>query len=75
MEQIGRGGSSKVYRVASRDMKIFAMKVVPTQDLDNSTMQGYLNEINILKRLRKKENIIQYIDSEFNVQKNILYLV
>lgn len=71
---IGKGGSSKVFKVLSHDMNIYALKRVNLKG-DPSTMESYINEIDLLKRLSTKRNIIKLIDSEVNMQQSLIYLV
>lgn len=63
---IGKGGSSRVYKVLAGDNTICAMKKVNLRHLDESTIQGYLNEINLLKSFRSEAapHIIRLIDYE-----------
>lgn len=49
-EQIGKGGSSKVYRVVSvRDHRQYALKKVSINTLDDEAMRSYATEIQMLK--------------------------
>ncbi|QRW20502.1 other/TTK protein kinase [Rhizoctonia solani] len=62
---IGRGGSSKVYKVISPNNKIYALKRVRLDSkVDEETMRGYVNEMQLLKRLDGNERIIKLIDSQ-----------
>ena len=61
---IGKGGSSRVYRVINNANEIFAIKRVALDKTDNDTMNGYMNEISLLKRLDGNNRIIRLIDSE-----------
>jgi serine/threonine-protein kinase TTK/MPS1 len=61
---IGKGGSSRVYRVINNANEIFAIKRVSLDKTDNDTMNGYMNEISLLKRLDGNNRIIRLIDSE-----------
>ncbi|CUA73331.1 serine/threonine-protein kinase TTK/MPS1 [Rhizoctonia solani] len=62
---IGRGGSSKVYKVISPTNKIYALKRVRLDSkVDEETMRGYVNEMQLLKRLDGNERIIKLIDSQ-----------
>jgi len=64
LNQIGRGGSSKVYRVVSPNWTTYALKYVPLKSADTVTEESYLNEISLLKKLSKHDNIIHLVDSE-----------
>jgi serine/threonine protein kinase len=72
---IGKGGSSKVFKVIAQDMNIYAVKKVSLSDADSETIGQYLNEINHLKRLRNHKNIIHLVDSEIDKHEGCLYIV
>jgi serine/threonine-protein kinase TTK/MPS1 len=61
---IGKGGSSRVFRVLSPANELYAIKRVTLDKTDSETMNGYMNEIALLKRLDGNNRIIQLIDSE-----------
>lgn len=61
---IGKGGSSRVYRVLSHANELYAIKRVTLDKTDTETMKGYMNEIALLKRLEGNSRIIRLIDSE-----------
>ena len=64
LDLIGKGGSSRVYRVMNAANEIFAIKRVSLDKTDAETMKGYMNEIGLLKRLEGNNRIIQLFDSE-----------
>ncbi|EFN53107.1 hypothetical protein CHLNCDRAFT_10750, partial [Chlorella variabilis] len=64
LECVGRGGSSKVYKVMAPNRKIFALKRIRLQGRDAEAASGFLDEIKLLNSLAGKSNIIQLIDSE-----------
>ena len=64
LDQIGKGGSSRVYRVVNGSNEIFAIKRVSLDKTDNDTINGYMNEISLLKRLDGNNRIIRLVDSE-----------
>lgn len=70
---IGKGGSSKVYKVLSEDLNLYALKKVSLKNTDPNTTESFLNEIQLLKRLQHHPTIIRYVDSQVTDQ--ILYLV
>ncbi|THG94328.1 hypothetical protein EW026_g7123 [Hermanssonia centrifuga] len=70
LDMIGKGGSSKVYRVMSGNNEIFAIKRVALDKTDAETMSGYMNEISLLKRLDGNRRIIRLIDSEVKAGPN-----
>lgn len=65
---IGKGGSCKVYRALSKDSQVVAIKKVKVQGLDQKAIDGYSNEIALLKRLRGNPSIIQMFDSQVSSQ-------
>lgn len=64
LDQIGKGGSSKVYRVMNSANELYAIKRVSLDRIDAETMSGYMNEIALLKRLDGNNRIIKLLDSE-----------
>ncbi|KAF9649924.1 kinase-like protein [Thelephora ganbajun] len=64
LDMIGKGGSSRVYKVLSHNNQMFAVKRVSLDRTDQETMNGYMNEISLLKRLEGNHRIIRLIDSE-----------
>lgn len=75
LDIIGRGGSSKVYRVMSENSKIWALKRVSLDDADELTIRGFKGEIDLLQKLKHVERVIQLIDYEMNDEKGILSVV
>jgi serine/threonine-protein kinase TTK/MPS1 len=62
---LGKGGSSKVYSVLCPTKRIvYALKRVALDRADSETYQSYTNEIDLLKRLRGHDRIIQLIDHQ-----------
>lgn len=64
LDMIGKGGSSRVYRVLDGNNGLFAVKRVSLDRTDQDAMNGYMNEIALLKRLDGNSRIIRLIDSE-----------
>ncbi|KAI5121405.1 hypothetical protein M0805_003177 [Coniferiporia weirii] len=64
LDMIGKGGSSRVYRVMNSANEIYAIKRVSLDKTDTETIHGYMNEIALLKRLEGNNRIIRLIDSE-----------
>ena len=63
MELIGRGGSSKVFKIMEMDSgKLFALKKVKLCKQEPTVSEGYLNEIELLKKLKGNKHIIQLED-------------
>ncbi|KAF9909702.1 Dual-specificity kinase, spindle pole body (SPB) duplication and spindle checkpoint function [Linnemannia zychae] len=75
LAQVGKGGSSKVYKVLSTTSKIMALKKVSFDNADRSTVEGFLNEVNLLRRLADNSRIIRLFDAEVNHAKGYLCLV
>lgn len=75
LECVGKGGSSKVYKVMAPNKKIFALKRIRLNGRDSEAASGFLDEITLLTRLKGKSNIIQLIDSEVHKKDGIIYMV
>ncbi|KAG0279013.1 Dual-specificity kinase, spindle pole body (SPB) duplication and spindle checkpoint function, partial [Linnemannia exigua] len=75
LAQVGKGGSSKVYKVLSTNSKIVALKKVSFENSDRSTIEGFLNEVKLLTRLVNNSRIIRLFDAEVNHTKGYLSLV
>jgi len=75
LEVIGRGGSSKVYKIISADNRQHALKKVKLKAADQASIDGYLNEIALLRKLRNNDRIIQLRDSEINEQHQVILMV
>ena len=75
LECVGKGGSSKVYKVMAPNRKIFALKRIRFSGRDPEAASGFLDEITLLNRLRGASNIIQLIDSEVHHQEGLIYMV
>lgn len=63
LDVLGRGGSSKVFRVLSESGQIYALKRVRVPPKDRKALESFANEITLLARLRGHPCIIQLIDS------------
>lgn len=75
LEQIGRGGSSKVYKVLGPDFQVYALKRVRPTQMNSKTQAIFQNEIDLMKKLRGRPNIIELIDSEINRERKCIYMV
>lgn len=64
LDMIGRGGSSRVFRCLNHVNELYAIKRVSLDKADAETINGYMNEIALLKRLEGDNRIIRLIDSE-----------
>jgi len=72
---IGKGGSCKVYKALSRDQRIVAIKKVKLAGVSRKTIEGYANEISLLRRLNGNPAIIQLYDSEVDLSRKSIFLV
>ena len=72
MDCIGRGGSSKVYRVMAENYKVFALKRVTLEDQDELAICGYKGEIDLLKKLEKVDRVVTLLDWEINEERHTL---
>jgi serine/threonine-protein kinase TTK/MPS1 len=72
MDCIGRGGTSRVYRVMAENYKIFALKRVNLEDVDRVTLASYKGEIDLLKRLENVDRVVRLFDWEINMEKHTL---
>lgn len=72
MDCIGRGGSSKVYRVMAENFKVFALKRVTLEDQDEAAVRGYKGEIDLLKQLENVERVVRLFDWELNEERQTL---
>ncbi|EEB08955.2 TTK protein kinase Mph1 [Schizosaccharomyces japonicus yFS275] len=73
---IGKGGSSKVFRIIAPENKvIYALKEVDFENADYAAVQGYKNEIALLKKLSGHERIIRLYAAEVNDIKGQLSMV
>lgn len=66
LELIGKGGSSKVYKVQTmaQPTRTYAVKKVTFDDVDISVIQGFKGEINLLQQLRNESRVVRLIDFE-----------
>lgn len=72
---IGKGGSCKVYRALSKKCAVVAIKKVKLEGMERKAIEGYANEIALLKRLRGNPAIIQMYDSEVDIQRKSIFVV
>ena len=75
MDCIGRGGSAKVYRVLAENYKIFALKRVSLENIDELAIRGYKGEIELLRKLEKVERVIRLFDYEVNDERQTLSIL
>mmetsp|Transcript_43343 Transcript_43343/g.76015 ORF Transcript_43343/g.76015 Transcript_43343/m.76015 type:complete len:730 (+) Transcript_43343:645-2834(+) len=72
---IGKGGSCKVYRALSRNCDVVALKKVKLDGLNKAAIDGYANEIALLKRLKGNPAIIQLYSAEVDLERKSILLV
>ncbi|CAG9463572.1 unnamed protein product [Pedinophyceae sp. YPF-701] len=75
LECVGKGGSSKVYKVIGPDNRIYALKRIKLDGRDPEASRGFLDEVSLLKRLQGRDNIVRLIDSETPPDTHLLYVV
>ncbi|KAI1269129.1 kinase-like protein [Xylariaceae sp. FL1019] len=75
IDSLGRGGTSKVYRVAADNGKMFALKRVTLDNLDEATIKAYKGEIDLLRKLTNVERVITLFDYELNEERHLLSLL
>lgn len=75
MDLVGRGGSSKVWRVMAENGKVFALKRVSLEDADENAVRGYKGEIDLLKKLEGNDRVVRLLDYEMNEEKQTLSVV
>lgn len=73
IELIGKGGSSKVYKILSESGRILALKRVKLKGLDDSTIKGLMNEVSLLEKLND-DRIIRLYDWELNSESLLMVL-
>jgi len=72
---IGKGGSCKVYRALSKDCTVLAIKKVKLNGMEKKAIEGYANEIALLKKLSSNRSIIRLYDSEVALERKAIFLV
>lgn len=75
---IGKGGSSKVFKVLNHKLVVMALKRVHVRKSSanfKATFDSYANEINLLKSLRGKPHIVYCHDAEVREDQGIIHLV
>lgn len=75
LDCIGRGGSSRVYRVMAENSNFFALKRVSLEDADEIAVRGFKGEIDLLKKLESVDRVIRLYDYELNEEKGTLSVV
>jgi len=75
LDQIGRGGSAKVYKVMAENFKMLAMKKVSLDKQDEASIRGFKQEIDLLERLENEDRVVHIYDYEVNDEKGTLTVV
>lgn len=74
LELLGRGGTSKVYKVkALSNNRLYAIKKVTFDQFDESCVKGFKGEIDLLIRLRNADRVVKLIDHA--IGEGSIYLV
>lgn len=64
-----------MFKVLAADNTILALKKVGLRNLDESTLNGYLNEIDLLRSFKDSPHIIKLVDCEINREHGNLYML
>lgn len=72
---LGKGGSSRVYRVMAENYKDFALKRVNLEEADEMSIRGFKGEIDLLKKLEGVDRVVRLYDWELNEEKQTLIVV
>ena len=75
IQKIGKGGSSKVYKVLSPDGSVYALKIVDLSKASPEAIESFVNEIHLLKVLQGSERIIDLKDSCVDKEKKMISIV
>lgn len=75
LQEVGKGGSSRVYMVLSADMRIFALKRVKVSKSQHAALISYANEIKLLQSLQGRATIVQLHDAEVRAPDGLIYLI
>lgn len=63
LELMGRGGTSKVYKVKSMtNQRLYAIKKVTFDQFDDICVRGFKGEIDLLLKLKGTERVVQLVD-------------
>ncbi|AJU63391.1 Mps1p [Saccharomyces cerevisiae YJM326] len=73
IELLGRGGSSRVYKVKGSGNRVYALKRVSFDAFDDSSIDGFKGEIELLEKLKDQKRVIQLLDYEMG--DGLLYLI
>ncbi|KAH3675591.1 hypothetical protein WICMUC_002680 [Wickerhamomyces mucosus] len=62
LELLGKGGSSKVFKVKSSNNRVYAIKKITFDEFDDSSIIGFKGEIELLNKLRGEDRVVKLID-------------
>lgn len=62
LELLGKGGSSKVFKVKSMSNKVYAIKKISFDEFDEASVKGFKGEIDLLTKLRDQDRVVRLID-------------
>jgi serine/threonine-protein kinase TTK/MPS1 len=74
-QRLGKGGSSDVYQVMAENSRMFALKKVKLAGADQAAIMGYKGEIELLKKLKDEDRVVQLFDYQVDEEKECLYVV
>ena len=73
---VGRGGSSKVFRVLSSDGRVLALKRIKLKETEiEHSFAGYANEITLLRRLAGKPGIVRLFAADISKDTGSIHMV
>jgi len=76
LQIVGKGGSSKVFKVMGPGNKIYALKRVEFEEMDKVATASFMEEIALLKRLSvHTKTIVRFIDSEIDHEADTIHVV
>ena len=73
IELLGRGGSSRVYKVKNSQNKVFALKRVSFDEFDDSSVDGFKGEIELLEKLSNESRVVKLFD--YQMDSGVLFLI
>ncbi|KAA0162014.1 hypothetical protein FNF27_08104 [Cafeteria roenbergensis] len=75
LECVGKGGSSRVYRVLGPELKMWALKRVKLGRVDRRSLAPFTNEIALMRRLKGQDTIISLREAEVDLAGKQVLLV
>jgi serine/threonine-protein kinase TTK/MPS1 len=75
LDILGRGGSSKVFRVMAENGSFYALKRVNLEDADINAIKGFKGEIDLLDKFKGNDRVVNLLDYEMNEEKQVLLVV